>query len=213
MPADGPGRDDGGGEEAGWAWDLLRLLHNGSGFSIVGRGCCYNITLQDVHGRIASKWGELVAPRSGGRVPDAAQRGAYTCASMIAGRQDAKQLSFRRLRTCLRSAASPGPPQALSGQAPELDVPGLQPIMSVAVIPRTRRNWELAMHDMRHDPAIERCNLEPGLDQEFSARSELKRLKKPPIASRIKPKEDTWVPQAHESAPTVASMIEDDEGA
>jgi hypothetical protein len=22
MPGDGPGRDDGGGEEAGWAWGL-----------------------------------------------------------------------------------------------------------------------------------------------------------------------------------------------
>jgi hypothetical protein len=26
MPGDGPGRDDGGGEEAGWAWELLRLV-------------------------------------------------------------------------------------------------------------------------------------------------------------------------------------------
>jgi hypothetical protein len=23
MPGDGPGRDDGGGEEVGWAWELL----------------------------------------------------------------------------------------------------------------------------------------------------------------------------------------------
>jgi hypothetical protein len=42
MPGDGPGRDDGGGEEAGWAWGVLRLLHNGKGqvllqYNIAGR--------------------------------------------------------------------------------------------------------------------------------------------------------------------------------
>jgi hypothetical protein len=52
MPGDGPGPDDGGGEEAGWAWGVLRLLRN-------GEGCCYNITLPDVHGSIASKRGKL----------------------------------------------------------------------------------------------------------------------------------------------------------
>jgi hypothetical protein len=31
MPGDGPGRDDGGGEEAGWAWELLRLVRDGEG--------------------------------------------------------------------------------------------------------------------------------------------------------------------------------------
>jgi hypothetical protein len=31
MPGDGPCRDDGGGEEAGWAWELLRPLLSGKG--------------------------------------------------------------------------------------------------------------------------------------------------------------------------------------
>jgi hypothetical protein len=48
MPGDGPGRDDGGGEEAGWAWELLTLARN-------ARRYCYNITLPGVHGRIASE--------------------------------------------------------------------------------------------------------------------------------------------------------------
>jgi hypothetical protein len=51
MPGDGPGRDDGGGEEAGWAWEVLNRPSE--------ERCCYNITLPDVHGSIASsgvKW-------------------------------------------------------------------------------------------------------------------------------------------------------------
>jgi hypothetical protein len=99
MPGDGPGRDDGGGEEAGWAWQLLRLLRK-------REGCCYNITLPGVHGRFASKGpgpGSLrrLCPRYG-----AARR--IHQRFQIGGRQGAK-----------RRAASPGSPQALSGQAPE----------------------------------------------------------------------------------------------
>jgi hypothetical protein len=63
MPGDGPGRDDGGGEEAGWAWELLRPSAN-------MRMCCYNITLPGVHGSIASE-GRVRGPSVGGGVPDA----------------------------------------------------------------------------------------------------------------------------------------------
>ena len=73
MPGDGPGRDDGGGEEAGWAWELLRLVR--------GEGC-YNITLPDVHGSIAVKRGG----------PDWSLIGQRIClGSTICGRDDLKQ--------------------------------------------------------------------------------------------------------------------------
>jgi hypothetical protein len=76
MPGDGPGRDDGGGEEAGWAWELLSSSAN-------MRMCCYNITLPGVHGSIASRGiaskGRVRGPSVGGGVPDA--RSASACTS------------------------------------------------------------------------------------------------------------------------------------
>jgi hypothetical protein len=95
--------------------------------------------------------GPRVRRASVGDVSDAAPRAASTSAFMLGGREGAK-----------RCAASPGSPQALSGQEPELRaVPGLQPERDVVKVvralgmPRTlalKKNVGLARSTLRHGP-------------------------------------------------------------
>jgi hypothetical protein len=63
MPGDGPGRDDGGGEEAGWAWRVLRS-------SVMGRLLLqYNIAGRPWQHCVERAWSGEPRPAAVSRMP------------------------------------------------------------------------------------------------------------------------------------------------